>query len=56
MSPRPGRIERIMDIRLPRPRGFDARRFPQFIEAEDAITQIFLARGVLHGATAPERY
>ncbi len=52
MSPRPGRVERIMDIGLSRPRGFDARREPAFIEAADAITGIFLARGVLHGATA----
>jgi len=49
MSPRPGRIEATMDIRLPRPRGLGARRLPEFIEAEDAITSIFLARGVLHG-------
>jgi len=53
MSPRPGRVEQIMDIRLPRPRGLDARRSPAFTEAEDAITRIFLARGVLHGAAAP---
>ncbi|MEP6996215.1 MAG: ABC transporter ATP-binding protein [Betaproteobacteria bacterium] len=52
MSPRPGRVECIMDIGLSRPRGFDARREPAFIEAADAITGIFLARGVLHGATA----
>ncbi len=36
---------------LPRPRGLDARRAPAFIEATEAITDIFLARGVLHGAT-----
>jgi NitT/TauT family transport system ATP-binding protein len=51
MSPRPGQIERIMDIGLGRPRGLDARREPAFTEAADAITGIFLARGVLHGAT-----
>jgi NitT/TauT family transport system ATP-binding protein len=51
MSPRPGKVERIMDIGLARPRGLDARREPAFTEAADAITGIFLARGVLHGAT-----
>jgi NitT/TauT family transport system ATP-binding protein len=50
MSPRPGRIERVMDIRMPRPRGLDARRHPVFVETTERITNIFLARGVLHGA------
>jgi len=53
MSPRPGKIERIMDIRMPRPRGLDARRAPEFREATECITEIFLARGVLHGAATP---
>ena len=35
MSPRPGRIERVMDIRMPRPRGFDARRHPAFVETTE---------------------
>jgi NitT/TauT family transport system ATP-binding protein len=50
MSPRPGRIERVIDIGMPRPRGLDARRSPEFSEAAQVITDIFLARGVLHGA------
>jgi NitT/TauT family transport system ATP-binding protein len=53
MSPRPGRIERVMDIRMPRPRGLDARRAPEFVQAAERITDIFLARGVLRGAAAP---
>jgi NitT/TauT family transport system ATP-binding protein len=52
MSPRPGRIERVLSIELPRPRGLDARRSPQFMQAAEEITGIFLARGVLHGAGA----
>ncbi len=48
MSPRPGRIERALSIALPRPRGLEARRLSGFVEAEDAITRIFLDRGVLH--------
>ena len=52
MSPRPGTIERSMDIRLPRPRGLEARREPEFRAATEQITAIFLARGVLHGAAA----
>ena len=49
MSPRPGRIERVIPIDLPRPRGLDGRRLPGFAAASDLITGIFLDRGVLHG-------
>ena len=49
MSPRPGRIEQVIEIRMPRPRGLEARRHPAFVDAAERITQIFLARGVLHG-------
>jgi NitT/TauT family transport system ATP-binding protein len=47
MSPRPGRIERVLEIGLPRPRGVEARDAPEFVRATRAITEIFLARGVL---------
>jgi NitT/TauT family transport system ATP-binding protein len=50
MSPRPGRIERVVDISLPRPRGLEARKAPGFVAAAEAITEIFLERGVLHAA------
>jgi len=48
MSPRPGRIETILNIDLPRPRGFAARESAGFIEATKTVTNIFLARGVLN--------
>jgi NitT/TauT family transport system ATP-binding protein len=48
MSPRPGRIERILGIALERPRGLAARRDPEFLRVSEEITDIFLARGVLH--------
>ena len=47
MSPRPGRIERIIPVGLPRPRGLEGRLLPGFAEAHETITEIFLARGVL---------
>lgn len=50
MSARPGEIERIIPIDLPRPRGLDARRLPRFAEIADEITGIFLSRGVLRGS------
>jgi NitT/TauT family transport system ATP-binding protein len=51
MSPRPGRIDRIIGIDMPRPRGLSARKSPQFQAAAEAITAIFLERGVLRGAS-----
>ena len=52
MSPRPGKIECVMDVALSRPRGLEARRAQAFVEATERITEIFLARGVLRGAGA----
>ena len=51
MSPRPGRIERLLTIDLPRPRGLAARRDPRFAAAVEEVTELFLARGVLHRAS-----
>ncbi|MSP50744.1 MAG: ABC transporter ATP-binding protein [Alphaproteobacteria bacterium] len=47
MSPRPGRIERLLTIDLPRPRGVAARRMPAFTQVVDEVTRLFLERGVL---------
>ena len=47
MSARPGRIDRILQVDLPRPRGLSARKAPAFADLIDIITQEFLARGVL---------
>jgi NitT/TauT family transport system ATP-binding protein len=49
MSPRPGQIEEVVDIDLPRPRGLEGRRADAFDIAVERITAIFLRRGVLHG-------
>ena len=48
MTPRPGRVERILPVNMDRPRGFHARREPEFLRRSEAITEIFLSRGVLH--------
>jgi len=50
MTARPGRIEQELAVALPRPRGLSARKSERFITLTERITQIFLARGVLHGA------
>jgi NitT/TauT family transport system ATP-binding protein len=52
MSPRPGRIETVVPIDLQRPRALAARKNSRFNVAVDAITEIFLARGVLQRGTS----
>ena len=47
MTPRPGRIDRVIDIKLPRPRTLAARETPEFAEYSREILDLFLARGVL---------
>jgi NitT/TauT family transport system ATP-binding protein len=47
MTPRPGRIDRIIDIDLPRPRTLAMRETPRFAEYSRQILDLFLARGVL---------
>jgi NitT/TauT family transport system ATP-binding protein len=47
MSPRPGKIDRILAPDLSRARGLAARRDKVFLDAEEEITEIFLSRGVL---------
>ncbi|MCS6779550.1 MAG: ABC transporter ATP-binding protein [Geminicoccaceae bacterium] len=49
MGPRPGKIERIVPVPLARPRGLGARRDAAFAAVVEAITKVFLDRGVLHG-------
>jgi NitT/TauT family transport system ATP-binding protein len=48
MSPRPGRIDEIIDIDLPRPRTLAMRETPQFADYSRRIMEIFLARGVIN--------
>ena len=47
MTPRPGRIDRIIDIGLPRPRTLALRETPEFAALNRQILDLFLARGVL---------
>lgn len=47
MTPRPGRIDRVIDIKLPRPRTLAVRETPEFAEYNRQILALFLARGVL---------
>ena len=47
MTPRPGRIDSIIDIDLPRPRTLAVRDTPQFAAYSRQIRDLFLASGVL---------
>ena len=47
MTPRPGRIDRVIDIDLPRPRKLSVRETPEFAGYSREILDLFLARGVL---------
>ncbi|HEY2528696.1 MAG TPA: ABC transporter ATP-binding protein [Xanthobacteraceae bacterium] len=47
MTPRPGCIDRIIDVKLPRPRTLAMRDTPEFADYSRQILELFLARGVL---------
>jgi NitT/TauT family transport system ATP-binding protein len=47
MTPRPGKIDRVIDIDLPRPRRLAMRESAAFAHHNREIMDIFLARGVL---------
>ena len=40
MSPQPGRIRQIFDVRLPRPRSLDMLTYPEFIELKRATLEL----------------
>lgn len=48
MTPRPGRIDSILDVDLPRPRRLAVREHPRFAELARAIRDRFMVHGVLH--------
>jgi NitT/TauT family transport system ATP-binding protein len=47
MSPRPGRVDGVFEIGLPRPRHLAVQESAEFGRHLKAITDLFLARGVL---------
>ena len=47
MTPRPGQIESVFSIDLPRPRRLAMRDDPAFVATTAAIRELFLRRGVL---------
>lgn len=49
MSPRPGSIDTIVKVDLPRPRGLDTQETPEFSRYVRYIKQRFAICGVIHG-------
>ena len=52
MTPRPGRIDAVIDVDLPRPRRLAVREAPAFATYTREIRDRFMARGVLHDIDA----
>jgi len=48
LTPRPARIQEIITIDLPRPRGLKAQQTIEFAAYKDRIFDIFKAQGILH--------
>jgi NitT/TauT family transport system ATP-binding protein len=48
MTPRPGRVEKVIEVNLPRPRRLAMRGEPGFTAYTGQIRDLFLARGILH--------
>jgi len=49
MTPRPGRIERVLEVPIERPRRFESMSTPEFGALVNEIRDIFRARGVISG-------
>jgi NitT/TauT family transport system ATP-binding protein len=47
MTPRPGKVDKVIDINLPRPRTLAMRESGEFGVYSREILDIFLARGIL---------
>ena len=52
MTPRPGRVDTIVDVELPRPRRLAVREDPQFAAHAREIRERFMAHGVLRDIDA----
>jgi NitT/TauT family transport system ATP-binding protein len=47
MTPRPGRVRKVIEVDLPRPRGLDVRKHPAFTEAINQVNHLFQEMGVI---------
>ncbi len=47
MTPRPGKIDRVIDIDLPRPRTLAMREGPRFAQYSREVLDVFVASGIL---------
>ena len=49
MTPRPGRVREVIEVKLPRPRGLDARESPAFADIIRRVNHLFQDMGVIRG-------
>jgi NitT/TauT family transport system ATP-binding protein len=47
-TPRPGTVDELISVNLPRPRRLAMRKLPDFSDLAHRIEDLFLKRGVLH--------
>ena len=47
LTPRPARIQEIVDVELPRPRGLKLRRSPEFVQYTERIVELLQAQGTI---------
>jgi NitT/TauT family transport system ATP-binding protein len=52
MTPRPGRVSKVLDIDLPRPRTLEVEGTPEFTAYVQGIRSVFEQTGVIHDAAA----
>jgi NitT/TauT family transport system ATP-binding protein len=55
LSPRPGRIARVVDVDLPRPRSEKTRALPRFFELITTVREYLVEDPALTGASGPVR-
>jgi len=48
MTGRPGLVDVVIDVNIPRPRGIEAQRSPEYLRHVQEIEALFSARGILH--------
>jgi ABC-type nitrate/sulfonate/bicarbonate transport system ATPase subunit len=52
MQPRPGRIAKILQVEIPRPRAMDVLTSPVFVETKRQIMDMLYSEKTLHGVPA----
>jgi ABC-type nitrate/sulfonate/bicarbonate transport system ATPase subunit len=49
MLPKPGRVGRVLDVEIPRPRAMDCLTSPEFVDIKRRIMEMLYSEATLHG-------